>query len=127
MQVPNCFSYPLIFVNVGEILVMVDDVATPLNPLVAPIEKEELKKTSFDVNVFQLSRKEEVSKRVLRIRVDRLAWDYRLSLNPHALAIYLEFVHIRGITLEKFEERQCEDDDVHLHYRTWVPGDGHCR
>jgi hypothetical protein len=44
MQVPNYFSYPLIFVIAGEILVMVDDVATPLNPLVAQIEKDELKK-----------------------------------------------------------------------------------
>jgi hypothetical protein len=24
-----------------------------------------------------------------------------------------------------FEEWQCEDDDVHLHYRTWIPNDGH--
>jgi hypothetical protein len=58
-------------------------------------------------------------------RVDRSAWDYRLSLNPHALAIYLEFVPARGITLEKFEECQCEDDDVRLHCQTWAPSDGH--
>jgi hypothetical protein len=29
--------------------------------------------------------------------------------------------------LERFEECQCEDDDVRFHYRTWVLGDGHYR
>jgi len=60
-------------------------------------------------------------------RVDCSAWDRRLSLNPHALAIYLEFVPSRGAAPERFEECQCEDDDVRLHYRTWVLGDGHYR
>jgi hypothetical protein len=36
MQVPNCFNYLSIFVNVDENLVMADDVATPLNLPVAP-------------------------------------------------------------------------------------------
>jgi hypothetical protein len=53
--------------------------------------------------------------------------DRRLSPNPHALAIYLEFVHARGAVPELFEECQCEDDDVRLHCQTWVPGDGHYR
>jgi hypothetical protein len=43
----------LVFVNVGENLVMVDDVVAPLNPPIALVEKEEFEKTSFDVNVFQ--------------------------------------------------------------------------
>jgi len=64
---------------------------------------------------------------VVHTRVDCSAWDRRLSLNPHALAIYLEFVPSRGAAPERFEECQCEDDDVRLHYRTWVPGDGHYR
>ncbi len=51
MQLPNCFSYPSIFVDVSENLVMVNDVVTPSNPLVAPVEKEELEETSFDVNI----------------------------------------------------------------------------
>jgi hypothetical protein len=51
----------------------------------------------------------------------------RLSPNPHALIIYLEFVPARGVMPERFEECQCEDDDVHLHCRTWVPDDGHYR
>jgi hypothetical protein len=54
---------------------MADDVATPLNPLVAPVEQEELEETSFDMNVFQRPREEEPSKRVVRTRVNRSAWD----------------------------------------------------
>jgi hypothetical protein len=55
---PNYFDYPSIFVDAGEIFVMTDDVATPLNPLVAPVEKEEFEKTPLneallDMNVFQ--------------------------------------------------------------------------
>jgi hypothetical protein len=41
----------LVFINACEDLIMVDDVITPFNPLVAPVEKEELEKTPFDVNV----------------------------------------------------------------------------
>jgi len=33
------------------------------------------------------------------IRVDRSTWDRQLSLNPHALTIYLKFVPIRGVVL----------------------------
>jgi hypothetical protein len=58
-------------------------------------------------------------------RVDRSAWDRRLFLNPHALAIYLEFVPACETAPKRFEECQCENDDVHFHCRTWVPGDGH--
>jgi hypothetical protein len=106
---------------------MADDVATPLNPLVAPIEQEELKEAPLDVNVSRRSRNEELSSQVVRTRVDRSAWDRRLSPNPHALAIYLEFIPARGAAPEKFEEFQCENDDVRLHCRTWVPSDGHYR
>jgi hypothetical protein len=63
----------------------------------------------------------------VRTRIDRSVWDRRLSPNPHALAIYLEFVPARGAALERFEECKCEDDDVHLHCRTWVLDDGHYR
>ncbi len=83
---------------------MADDVATPLNPLVAPVEQEELEETLLNVNVFQWPREEEPSRRVVRTRVDRSAWDRRLSPNPHALAIYLKFVPARGVALERFEE-----------------------
>ncbi len=61
----------------------------------------------------------------MRTRVDRSIWDSQLSSNPHALAIYLEFVPTRGSAPERFEECQCKDDDVRLHCRTWIPGDGH--
>jgi hypothetical protein len=127
MQVPIWFGYLSVFVDTSEILVMADDVATPSNPPVAPVEQEELEEALFDVNVFQRPREKKPSRRVVRTRVDRSAWDRRLSPNPHALAIYLEFVLARGAAPERFEECQCEDDDVRLHYRTWVPGDGHYR
>jgi hypothetical protein len=118
MQVPIWFGYLSIFVDAGEILVMADDVVTPSNPPVAPVEQEELEKMSLDMNVSQWPREEEPSMRVVRTRVDCSAWDRRLCPNPHALAIYLEFVPIRGAVPERFEECQCEDDDVRLHYRT---------
>ncbi len=63
----------------------------------------------------------------MRTQVVRSVWDRRLSPNPCALAIYLEFVPARGAAPERFEECQCEDDDVRFHCRTWVPGDGHYR
>jgi hypothetical protein len=65
MQGPNYFGYPLIFVDVGENLVMVNDVATPLNPPITLVEQEELEKTPFDMNVSQWPCKEELSKRVV--------------------------------------------------------------
>jgi hypothetical protein len=108
-------------------LVMADDDATPWNPPVAPVQQEELEETSLDLNVSQRPREEEPPRRVVRTRVDRLVWDRWLSPNPHVLAIYLEFVLARGATPERFEECQCEDDDVRLHCRTWVPDDGHYR
>ncbi len=94
---------------------MADDVTTPSNPPVAPVEQEELEETPFDVIVFQRPREEESPKRVVRIRINRSAWDRRLSPNPHALAIYLEFVPACGAAPKRFEECQCEDDDVRLH------------
>jgi hypothetical protein len=106
---------------------MADDVATPSNLLVAPVQQEEFEEVSFDLDVSQWPREEELPRRVVHTRVARLVWDRRLSPNPHALTIYLEFVPARGGTPGKFEECQCEDDDVRLHCRTWVPGDGHYR
>jgi len=107
-------------------LVMADDDATPSNPLVALVQQEELEEAPLDFNVSQWPH-EEPPRRVVRIRVDRSGWDRRLSPNPHALTIYLEFVLARGAAPKKFEECQCEDDDVRLHCRTWVPGDSHYR
>jgi hypothetical protein len=106
---------------------MADDVVNPSNPPDSLVEKEELKEAPLDVKVSQRSREEEPSRRMVCIQVDRSAWDRRLSPNPHALAIYLEFVPACGAALEWFEECQCEDDDVRFHCRTWVPGDGHYR
>jgi hypothetical protein len=38
MQVLIWFGYPSIFVDAGEIFVMADDVTTPLNPPITPVE-----------------------------------------------------------------------------------------
>ncbi len=73
-------------------LVMADDDATPSNPPVAPVQQEELEEAPLDLNGSQRPREEELPKKVVRTRVDRSVWDHRLSPNPHALAIYLEFV-----------------------------------
>jgi len=109
------FAILLVFVNAGENLIMADDVVTPSNPRVSQVEKQELKEAPLDVNVSQRSREEESSRRMVRIGVDRLAWDRRFSHNPHALTIYLEFVLACGAAPERFEKCQCEDDDVRLH------------
>ncbi len=108
-------------------LIMADDDATPSNPPVALVQQEELEEAPLDLNVSQQPREEEPPRRVVRTRVDCSVWDHRLSPNPHALAIYLEFVPARGAVPERFEKCQCEDDDVRLHCRTWVPGDVHYR
>ncbi len=76
---------------------MADDVTTPSNLLVSLVKKEELEKTLLDVNVSQRSCEEEPSRRMVHTRVDRSVWDRRLSPNPHALTIYLEFVHACGV------------------------------
>jgi hypothetical protein len=56
------------------------------------------------VIISQRPREEKLPKWVVRTRVDRSAWDRRLSPNPHALTIYLKFVPARGTTPERFEE-----------------------
>ncbi len=52
---------------------MANDVTTPSNPLVSPVEKEKLEEAPFDVNVSQWSREEEPSRKVMRTQVDRSA------------------------------------------------------
>jgi len=108
-------------------LVMVDDDVPPSNPPVAPVQQEELEEAPLDLNVSQRLCEEEPPKKMVRTQVARSVWDHRLSRNPRALAIYLEFVPARGVAPERFEKCQCEDDDVRLHCRTWVPSDGHYR
>jgi hypothetical protein len=83
---------------------MVDDVVTPSNLPVALVEQEEFEKAPLDVNVSQWPRKEESFRRVVHTRIDRSAWDRRLSPSPHALTIYLEFVPARGAAPERFEK-----------------------
>jgi hypothetical protein len=83
---------------------MADDVTMPSNLPVALIEEEKLKEASLDVNVSQRSHEEEPSKIVVRTRIDHSVWDHHMSPNPHALAIYLEFVPARGAAPKRFEE-----------------------
>ncbi len=85
-------------------LVMADDDATPSIPPVAPVQQEELEETPLDLDLSQRPREEKPPRRVVHIRVARSVWDRRLSPNPHALAIYLEFVPARGAAPERFEE-----------------------
>jgi hypothetical protein len=47
------FATLLVFVDVGENLVMADDVATPSNLSGSLVEKEELEEASLNVNVYQ--------------------------------------------------------------------------
>jgi hypothetical protein len=46
----------LFFIDVGEDLIMVNDVTTSSNPLVMPIQDEEFEEALFDVNVSQQPR-----------------------------------------------------------------------
>jgi len=85
-------------------LVMADDDATPSNPPVAPVQQEEFEEAPLDLNVSQRPREEEPPKRVVHTRVARSVWDRRLSPNPRALAIYLEFVPACGAAPERFEK-----------------------
>jgi hypothetical protein len=48
------------------------------------------------VNVSQRLCNKKLFEKMVRTQVDRLAWDCRLSPNPNALAIYLEFVPACG-------------------------------
>ncbi len=83
---------------------MADDVATPPNPPITFVQQEELEEAPLDLNVSQRPREEKPPRKVVRTRVDRSVWDRRLSPNPHAIAIYLEFVPARGAAPKRFEE-----------------------
>jgi len=56
----------LVFIDVGENLVMAGDLATPSNPPISLVEKEELEEASLDVNVSQWSCEKDSSRRVVR-------------------------------------------------------------
>ncbi len=83
---------------------MADDDVPPSNPPVAPVQQEELEEAPLDLTVSQRPREEKLPRRVVRTQVARSVWDRRLSPNPRALAIYLEFVPARGAAPERFEE-----------------------
>ncbi len=66
----------MVFVDVGENLVMGDDVVMPSNLPVAPVEEKELEETPLGVNVSQRLHNEEPFKKMVRTQVNRLAWDH---------------------------------------------------
>jgi hypothetical protein len=127
MQVPHCSGYLLFFIDVGEDSVMADDVVMSSNPLVTLVKEEELEEAPLNMNVFQQLNDEDVFRIVVHTQVHHSALDCQSSPNPHALKIYLEFVPANGVTSKRFEDCQCEDDDVCLHCQTSVPGDSHYR
>jgi hypothetical protein len=59
-----CITF-LVFLSMQAQLVMVDDDAMPSNPLVAPVQQEELEKTPLDLNVSQRSREKKSPKRMV--------------------------------------------------------------
>jgi hypothetical protein len=69
------FLLPSVFVDAGDNLIMAHDVATPLNPPVAAVDKEKLEEATFDetlldevaleVNVSQRPHEEEPSRQVV--------------------------------------------------------------
>jgi hypothetical protein len=69
------FTTLLVFVDVGENLVMADDVAMPSNPLVSLVKKEKLEEAALDMNVFQRLCEEKPSRRVVRIRINCSTWE----------------------------------------------------
>jgi hypothetical protein len=56
------------------------------------------------VNVFQRTCKKKSFRRVVRTQIDCSTWDRQLYPNPHALAIYLKFVHACGVTTKRFQK-----------------------
>jgi hypothetical protein len=70
------FLLPSVFVDASDNLVMANDVATPLNPPVATVDKEELEEATLyetpldeialELNVSQWLHEEEPSRRVVR-------------------------------------------------------------
>jgi len=51
MQILNCFDYFLVLIDVGEDVIMANDVVTPLNFPIVLVEEEELEKSSINMNV----------------------------------------------------------------------------
>jgi hypothetical protein len=79
----------------------------------------------ISVNVCQQPCEKKLIEKVVCIRVVQLVWDHCVSLNPHALVVYLKLIHALRTRLENFDECYCKDDNVHIFYRTWVLSNGH--
>jgi hypothetical protein len=77
---------------------------------------EECLDSSLDLNLIQLlKRKEEPTKRIMCIQVNRSMWDHPMLLsNGRILIIYLKFVQIHGDELGWFTKCECKDENVHV-------------
>jgi hypothetical protein len=95
---------------------MVDDATTSSNPSIALVQNEELEEALLDVNVSQWLFKEEPIGKVVCIQVTQSIWDCQVSPNLCALTIYLELVFTSRNRAGKFNECQCEDDDVRIFF-----------
>jgi hypothetical protein len=93
---------------------MANGVIISSNHLVALVWNEKFEKTPIDVNVFQWLHEEEIIGKVVHIQMTQSIWDHQMSPTFHALAIYLKLIHTFRNRLEKFDECQCEDDDICL-------------
>lgn len=92
----------LVFINASEHLIMVNNVVMPLNPSVALVKEKKLEERPLDVNVPQWSCEKKLFRKMVCIRVNHSTWDRRLSLNPHALTIFLKFVPVRAAVPKRF-------------------------
>jgi hypothetical protein len=63
----------LVFVDAGEDSFMANDVVTPSNLLVTPIEKEKLEEASLGVNVSQWSHDKDLFRKVVCTRINHSA------------------------------------------------------
>jgi hypothetical protein len=64
-------------------------------------------------------------RKVVRIQVVQSVWDRRVSFNPGVLAIYLKLVPTFENKARRFDECQCENDNIPLFSLTWVLSNGH--
>jgi hypothetical protein len=79
------------------------------------------------VNVSQWPYEKKPIGKVVHTQVAQSIWDHQVLPNFHAIAIYLKLIHVSKNRVGRFDECQCEDDDVRIILQTWVLGDGHYR
>ncbi len=69
-----------------------------------------------------------IKKLIIRVVCTQMAqsiWDHQMSLDPNVLAIYLELIPTFENRDGRFDECQCENDNIRLFSLTWVLSNGH--